>query len=284
MTRPNYFDIELTDAEFGLFRTILESETGIVLKPSKRQLLKNRLRPLLVAAGNSRYGELLEGLDSPDERFIVLATIIDAVTTNLTHFFREPHQFEVLAERVLPEMVELFEEDKAQQLTIWSAGCSTGPEVYSTAMVVREVVPRRLQKRVRVLATDIDTSALGRARRGVYGEDEIFGLSPERIQQHMRRTPDGTYEISAKVKELIRFTPRNLIQPATWGPGGYAAIFCRNVLIYFSAERRDVVRRRLVESLRPGGYLFLGHSEGIPSRDRDLEYVCPSTYQRRHRE
>jgi chemotaxis protein methyltransferase CheR len=122
VTRPNYFDIELTDGEFALFRTILESETGIVLKPSKRQLLKNRLRPLLVAAGSTRYGELLEGLDSPDERFIVLATIIDAVTTNLTNFFREPHQFEVLAERVLPEMVELFEEDKAQQLTIWSAG------------------------------------------------------------------------------------------------------------------------------------------------------------------
>jgi chemotaxis protein methyltransferase CheR len=136
---------------------------------------------------------------------------------------------------------------------------------------------------VRVLATDIDTSALGRARRGVYGEDEIFGLSPERIQQHMRRTTDGTYEVSGRVKELIRFTPRNLIQPDTWGPGGYAAIFCRNVLIYFSGQRREAVRARLVDSLRPGGYLFLGHSEGIPSRDRELEYVCPSTYQRRQR-
>lgn len=283
MAKTDYFAIPLTDEEFELFRAILETETGIVLKPTKRALLKNRLRPLLVSGGKTRYMDLLYGIREPTERFIVLSTIIDAITTNLTQFFREPHQFEVLEHRVLPELIDQLEDDPKLQVTIWSAGCSTGPEVYSIGMMVREVAPRLMQKRIRILATDIDSSALARARAGVYAEDELVGLTPERIQTHLLKRADGSYEVSEKLKEMVRFSSRNLITPDAWGPGGYHAIFCRNVLIYFSATQRKAVHRALLESLREGGYLFLGHAEGISGRDPALEYVCPSTYRRRSR-
>lgn len=275
------FGIDLTDHEFELFRNILEAETGIVLKESKRQLLKNRLRPLLVASGKQRFLQLLEGLESATERFVVLATIIDAITTNLTQFFREPEQLELFERRFLPWVVDLLEEDRAKQITIWSGGCSTGQEVYSVAMLIRELVPHRFQKRFRVLGTDIDTSALARARRGRYHEEELTGLSMERRIQHLRATGDGYYEATDRLMELCRFSPRNLVNPDQWGPGGYHAIFCRNVLIYFQQSRRERLLEEFHARLVKGGFLFLGHSEGIQSRVHDFEYVAPSTYRRR---
>jgi len=233
-----------------------------------------------VASGKERYGELLEGLSTPTERFVVLSTIIDAVTTNLTHFFREPEQLELFQVRFLPEVIDALESDRAARVAIWSAGCSTGQEVYSLAMLVREVVPRLLQKRFRILGTDIDSSALGRARRGSYDEEELAGLSPARRMQHVRRTEEGYYAMTEKLKELCRFSPRNLILPETWGPGRYRAIFCRNVLIYFSEARRDQLLEEFFQRLEKGGYLFLGHSEGIQSKSHAFEYVGPSTYRR----
>ncbi len=280
MKGTNLFNVPLTDQEFELFRSILEAETGIVLKQSKRQLLKNRLRPLLAVSGKTRYIELLDGLENSGERFAVLSTIVDAITTNLTQFFRENHQFKILENRALPEICDDFEEENLNQATIWCAGCSTGQEVYSIGMVLRESVPRRFQSRFRLLATDIDSSVLARAKAGVYSPEEMRGVSEERLQQHFRKTPEGDLEVSQKLKDFVRFSPRNLIDSRGWGPGRYQMIFCRNVLIYFSAERRARVLEELISALRPGGYLFLGHAEGIHERDESLEFVCPSTYRK----
>lgn len=280
MGPENVFQIPLTDAEFELFQRVLESETGIVLSPTKRQLLKNRLRPLLVERDRRRFGELLEGFLNPEERFGVLNAIIDAVTTNLTYFFRENRQFEIFAEQVLPVMQDELREERWKRIAIWSAGCSTGQEVYSLAMVVRENVTRALQERFRILGTDIDSQALKRARQGLYQEKEMQAVSEKRRRQHFLQAREGGYQVTESMRSQVRFSPRNLALPDEWGPGRYHAIFCRNVLIYFSQERRQTLIGEFYRRLQVGGYLFLGHAEGIQALHHDFEYIAPSTYRR----
>jgi chemotaxis protein methyltransferase CheR len=274
------FAVPLTDGEFELFRVVLEAETGIVVSPAKRLLLKNRLRPLLQERGVKRFGDLLEELKNPEERFQVLSAIIDAVTTNLTYFFREGRQFNIFAEVFLPEMQELLMGRHWKKVAIWSAGCSTGQEVYSLAMLVREKVAIHHQESFRILGTDIDSQALERARQGVYREKEVKDLDPQRLRQHFLRRPEGDYQVTERLAKQVRFSPRNLVTPDQWGPGRYHAIFCRNVMIYFSPERRKQLVDEFFRRLLPGGYLFLGHAEGIQTRSHSFEYIAPSTYRR----
>lgn len=278
MEAQDYFSVELGDEEFSLFSSVLQSETGIVLRDSKRQLLKNRLRPLLMERGLTKFVDLLQGMHGAESRPQVLAAIIDAVTTNLTHFFREAAHLDFLREREIPGWIRRMEEDPLARVTIWSAGCSTGQEPYSLGMMLRETVPTSLQERFRVVATDIDRLTLEKAKEGIYTEDEVGGLDEARRKTHFVRTLDGRYKVAEPLRELIRFAPLNLVRPDTWGYAYYRYIFCRNVMIYFSPETRLKVLESFKQRLMSGGVLFLGHAEGLQGDDADLGYEGPSIY------
>lgn len=274
-------EVELSPIEFQLLRNLLEAETGIVLKESKLPMLQHRLRPLLVAAGVSRFGELLHVLDQPEKRFVVLSTVIDAITTNLTQWFREPEQLEIFERVFLRSLERELVEDPTSKVSLWSAGCSTGQEPYSLAMLVRETLPLETHGCFRIHATDIDSSAMAHAKEGRYHRDELTGLDPLRKKLHLREEEPDWFRVADPLKAMVKFSPRNLIHPETWGPGREHAIVCRNVLIYFSKKTQEKVLSAFQKRLQPGGFLFLGHSEGIQSQQHDLEYVGPSTYQKK---
>ncbi len=272
--------IELGDEDFELLRTVLQNETGIVLKDGKRPLLRSRLLPLLLRRGKRRFSELLDGVASPEHRNQVLSCLIEAITTNLTEFFREPGQLDMLVRSVVPWALDLLGSGAAARVSIWSAGCSTGQEPWSIAMALREAVPPDRLPGFRVLGTDIDRSALAQAKAGIYLREELKGLDAGRIQTHLVLRPDGRYEVVPALRDLVRFAERNLVQASTWGHGRFHVIFCRNVLIYFEKSRKDALVRTFHDRLHPGGFLFLGHSEGIQSEAHDFEYLGPSSYRR----
>lgn len=273
--------VRLSDDEFELFRIVMERETGIVLKPSKRQLLENRLRPMLRLQGRRSFAELVEGVRDPEQRREVLAGIIDAVTTNLTRFFREAHQFETLRRECVPAMIRLVQAEQVRQVQIWSAGCSSGQEPWSIAMVLRESVPAELLPSFRILASDIDRTALAAAKEGVYTLREVESLPPGYLHRHLVAEGPDRFSVHPELRALVRFNSQNLHDPAGWPHGQSHAIFCRNVIIYFGREAQERVVRAFCDRLPEGGFLFLGHSEGLPPSLHPLDYLGPSTYRRR---
>ncbi len=249
---------ELTDADFAFLCRLVRDHTGIALSDSKRELvygrIGRRLRKLQLASFRE-YCDLLKL--RPEEE---LEHFVNAVTTNLTSFFREPHHFEHLAREVLPLL--LAASAQRRRIRIWSAGCSTGEEAYSIAMVLREHGDLRHWD-VRVLATDVDSNVIATARDGVYPRERV-AVSEERAERWFRAVPGRpeALRVCPEVASLVTFRQLNLMAP--WPMRGpFDVIFCRNVVIYFDkATQRDLFER-LAQLQQPGAYLYIGHSESL---------------------
>lgn len=226
-------------------------------------MVQSRLTRRLKATGLHQFEDYLDLVESKagsEEQ----AHMISALTTNVSHFFREDHHFSILR-----EMVTKIQDDPSRQrrLRIWSAGCSTGQEAYSVAMTLLDVLADASDWDIRILATDIDRRVLGVAKRGVYRESELTSIDPKLRKLGFRQTGDG-FEICDDVRKLIAFRTLNLI--ADWPMSGpFDVIFCRNVLIYFSEDTQRTLWPRFRGLLRVGGTLFLGHSERIPDPAQD---------------
>jgi chemotaxis protein methyltransferase CheR len=243
---------------FGRLRRIVREHTGIDLGEHKRLLCQTRLARRLRALGLSRFEDYLRELDRPGSG--EHAELVNAITTNVTAFFREPHHFELLASRVLPGLAA----DPARtRLRLWSAGCSSGEEPWSMAMVLDEArLPARWD--VKILATDIDTDVLARARDGVYTADRLAHVGESRRQRYFSRGGgrSGAWQIAEPLRERVAFRALNLF--AAWPMRRpFDVIFCRNVIIYFDEASKQQLVRRFVDALSPGGYLCLGHSESL---------------------
>jgi len=268
-----------TDADFEAVRDILYATAGISLEAGKRELVYGRLARRLRACRQESFSAYLALLASTQGK-PEMVHFINALTTNLTGFFREPHHFDLLAEKVLPEAAARQRADRRYR--IWSAGCSSGEEPYSIAMVVRECVPCRDSLDVKILATDLDSSAVEKARQGRYSRERITGLSPARISKWFRPIAAADryqVEVEAALKELIEFRRLNLMHE--WPEQApFDIIFCRHVMIYFDRPTRRRLFERYADSLADGGYLFTGRSEAVHTASGRFRPAGRSVYRK----
>jgi chemotaxis protein methyltransferase CheR len=252
-------DFTLTLREFKAIAQRVHDRAGIVLGDSKRDLVYGRLGRRLRKLGCSSFTEylqLLDGQDGADEQ----AVMINAITTNLTGFFREAHHFEALAKDTLPELARSPSQER--RLRIWSAGCSSGEEPYSIAMTVQRALPTVDRWDARILATDIDTNMVAASAAGVYEAAKADPIPPDLRRRFVTSLDEDTVEMSDRLKRMISFKPLNLLQP--WPMRGpFDVIFCRNVVIYFNKDTQKTLFDRFADMLTPNGWLFIGHSESL---------------------
>ena len=261
----------LSERDFSTVRQLIAQYAGIKLSPQKRNMVYNRLQRRLRARGLASFGDYLALVqrDGSDER----EAFVNALTTNLTAFFREPHHFDLLAEHARARV-----QQRGAPLRCWSSACSTGEEVWSIAMVLRET-----QCPGSVLGTDIDTDVLQTAQSGIYRMDRAASLAPERLRKHFLRgsgANEGLVSMRPELRTLVRFGQLNLQSPVWPAQERYDVIFCRNVVIYFDREVQKKLLARFADLLAPGGLLMVGHSESFPSTHAGFRSCGRTAYER----
>lgn len=261
----------LANVEFERIRELARRTFGLDLRPGKQELVSARLQHLVRTGGFRSYHEYYRHVLS-DSSGEALMALIDALTTNHTAFLREPDHFEFLRKSVLPAL--------ARQLSIqiWSAACSTGEEVWTLLLLLRDTLPA---SRFLVIGSDISRKALGFAARGVYPAERVSALPRAWQEFGFAREAGkmGSYSVKAALRACAQFRRLNLIQPISW-PAPFPVIFCRNVMIYFDQPTQRKVIANLTASLEPGGYLFVGHSESFSGIEHGLDYVRPAVYRK----
>ena len=272
-------EFELRDREFAHIRDLVMSRTGIVINDHKRELIYSRLSKRVRALNLKGFDEYIGVLDSGGNKDEMVA-FINAITTNLTAFFREGHHFEYLRDVVLPGIME--RNRQSRKIRIWSAGCSTGEEPYSIAMTLAEKLGFDTWD-WRVLATDIDTDVLAAANSRVYTEERVTGIAPERLQRWFRRGGGrnaGLVQVAKELNERIAFRQLNLVQP--WPlKHQFDVIFCRNVVIYFDLATQKRLFEGFYRHLDDQGTLFIGHSESLHKVTDRFESVGHTIYQKK---
>jgi chemotaxis protein methyltransferase CheR len=274
-----------SDAEFALLATLIEREAGIHLTPPKKALLASRLAARLRELRLPSYGAYYRfvGADHASGGG-ELTRLLDAVCTHETHFFREPHHFELIARDLAPGWRAAAREGRRERrVRVWSAGCSSGEEPYTLAMLLRTVLPERDGWHIEILATDLSTRVLARAEAAVYPSERLREVPIEhRRRAFLRGTgaQAGRIKIVPELRRLVTFQRLNLSAPGYAVPAGLDLVLCRNVLIYFRPELRRKVVEELCSHLAPGGHLFLGHAESLHSAGLPLVTRVPTVYQR----
>jgi chemotaxis protein methyltransferase CheR len=266
---------EINPAQFAYISRLVYRESGISLKPGKETLVCARLSRRIRQLGLNSFDEYLRALDSGASAGEV-AEMVDAITTNQTSFFRESEHFKYLKTDILKLLAS-----RAEPIRFWSAGCSTGEEPYSLAVLIRECVPNIDQRDWRILATDISARVLAQARQGVFRPESLTALSESLAVRYFTPAHDrpGFWRLSENVRRLVQFARLNLI--GDWPlRGPFDVIFCRNVMIYFDRPVRNALVRRFSALLKPGGHLFIGHSESLANSSGELSLVQPAIYRR----
>jgi chemotaxis protein methyltransferase CheR len=250
-------EFEFSERDFRRVCSLIYARAGIALADSKRDMVYSRISRRLRALGLSSFGHYLDWLESEGED--EWQSFVNALTTNLTSFFREEHHFEHLREH-LPKMRQ-----GNQPIQIWCSAASTGEEPYSIAIAACEAFGT-LTPPVQILATDIDTQVLATAERGVYPIERVERLSAERKRSFFQRGTGanaGKVRVNPALRALIRWAPLNLLDSSYALRGPFAAIFCRNVMIYFDKPTQRAILARMKPLLDPAGFLYAGHSESF---------------------
>ncbi|HET8808499.1 MAG TPA: protein-glutamate O-methyltransferase CheR [Methylophaga sp.] len=252
---------EISQVDYEKFRLFLEQACGILLGDGKQYLIISRLTKLLRDENIASVSDLLTAIQHGSPRYLRNA-VIDAMTTNETSWFRDGSPFLILEKHLLAELDKTLK----APCRIWSSACSSGQEPYTISMLISEYLrktPGSKLTSTQIVATDISNKMLVAARRGIYESGALDrGLSQARKQQFFTATQEEQWEISSELKQRVQFREQNLLQ--SYGVlGRFDVIFCRNVLIYFSAQRKVDILQRMAQALNPGGYLFLGASETI---------------------
>ncbi|HEX3662204.1 MAG TPA: protein-glutamate O-methyltransferase [Acidobacteriaceae bacterium] len=272
----------LSGRDFNRLSAFIYQEAGIRLGVEKRTMLEARLRRRLRSLSLDSYSRYCEYLFTPEGRREEIVSFLDVVTTNKTDFFREPGHFTFLAGQALPEMAARAE---AKPLLVWSAGCSSGEEPYTLAMVLSEYAEAHPGFRFRILATDISTQVLEKAQLGIYTSEEVEPVPPVLRRKYLMRSRErGSDQVRVvpELRQLVEFRRLNFMD-ADYGVAEKAdAIFCRNVIIYFDRATQEEILRKLTRHLVPQGYLFVGHSETLHDMDLPLTAIGPALYRRSH--
>lgn len=273
----------LTRQDFKQLSSLIYNELGIKMPESKCTMLNGRLSRRLRALGLAGFGEYCDFLFSPEGLQAELVHLINAVTTNKTEFFREPGHFDYLIRTAVPTLRKGQRFDTRRKLLVWSAGCSTGEEPYTLAMVLAELREAEPVFRFGILATDISTKVLEAARRAVYGAERIGPVPPELRKKYLmqRRDPrNPEVRIVPELRRLVRFGRLNFMADDFGLPEMVDIIFCRNVIIYFDKETQERLMGKFGHYLNPGGYLFLGHSESLHGYRTPFVQVAPTIYRK----
>jgi len=266
------------DEDFVALRRLVKELTGINLSDQKRELVYGRLARRLRALNIDNFRDYRALLAEPGSRELV--GFCNAITTNLTAFFREPHHFDYLRDQVL--LPRLNNPAASRRLRIWSAGCSSGEEAYSLAMTVVSNIPDLARWDIKILATDLDSDVLEKGRRGVYPEDRMRGVDSLKLDRFFRERHRGAarfFEASPELSSLITFRQLNLMHSLPM-KGPLDVIFCRNVVIYFDKDTQRELFKRMSYLQRPGDLLFLGHSESLFKVTTDYTLIGKTVYRR----
>ena len=252
-------EFDFSDKDFKRVKSLVYDFAGIDLNESKKNLVYNRLAKRIRFLGMNRFSQYLDYVvETGEEEFV---NLINAITTNLTFFFREIHHFEYLANTVIPHLLEKNKASK--KIRIWSAGCSTGEEPYSLAIVLKETVPAGWD--ARVLATDLDTTVVETAQNGVYNIERLKGVSEARKKRWFLKGAgerSGFVKVKPELQQIIDFGQINLMNE--WPiKDKIDVIFCRNVVIYFDKPTQSRLFNRYADLLQEQGHLFIGHSESL---------------------
>lgn len=256
---PGQGDLPFSTRDFDRIAAFAYREFGLSLQASKKNLVYSRLVKRLRALNLTGFQPYCDLIESPEGKAEHEA-VVSALTTNVTHFFREAHHFDLLASLAVKPRLQALR--AGERLRIWSAGCSAGMEPYSIAMTLLDTLPEAAQLNIRILATDVDPVILARAREARFGAEEVRPI-PDRMKPWALGPAEaGRHQITPKVAQMVRFAELNLMQD--WPVRGpFDAIFCRNVAIYFDKPTQARLWQRFAGLLAPGGLLFIGHSERL---------------------
>lgn len=278
LSTPRAREFAFSDEDFEALRKLVKDLTGINLSDQKRELVYGRLARRLRALHLRTFADYRDLLHN--DGGMEIGEFCNALTTNLTSFFRESHHFDYLREQVL--QARAAQRNSSRRMRIWSAGCSTGEEPYSLAMTVMEALPDLRSWDIKILATDLDSDVLARAQRGIYAADRVRALGAQRLSRFFieRRNRDGPrYEVTAELMSLITFKQLNLMHPLPM-KGPLDVIFCRNVVIYFDKDTQRELFARVAYLQRPGDLLFLGHSESLFKVSQSYTSIGKTIYRR----
>ncbi len=266
-----------SDRDFQRVRELVQERIGIALADCKRELVYARLSRRLRSLGLSGFHDYLQLLESGDPH--ELQQFCNAITTNLTAFFRERHHFQSLAGQLLPALER--NNGDSRRIRLWAAGCSSGEEAYSLAMAVLETLGHLRGWNIRILATDIDTSMLRQAQRGIYASERLEKLEGGRLLRWFEPVGTGDeYRVCEEVRHLVVFKPLNLVD--LWPMRGpFDIIFFRNVVIYFDRDTQRQIVSRMARLQNTGDHLFLGHSETLLDVSNQYRLVGQTIYRRR---
>lgn len=262
---------QLSDATFQGFRRLLHASAGIELSDSKKPLVSGRLLKRLRTLGLSGFDDYLKVAQRDPEES---QRAIDLLTTNETHFFREPPHFAVLRDRIIPNL------PADRPVRVWSAAASTGQEAYSIAMLLSRHLSGRTWE---IFGSDISGRVIEAANRGVYSMNQAHEIPNDYLRENCLRgtgTQEGSFAITPELRRKVSFARLNLNTSLPSSIGRFDVIFLRNILIYFNGDTRRAIVQRVVECLHPKGWLLVGHSESISDMDLPLQSIVPSVYRK----
>jgi chemotaxis protein methyltransferase CheR len=269
-------DFEISTEEFQRFRTLIYDESGITLNDQKQGLvasrLSKRLRDLKLSTFSDYYEQVTR--DSSREEF---TRMLDLISTNKTDFFREPKHFDFLREEIIPQLGD------EKRIRIWSSACSTGEEPYTIAMTLYEGVSDPAQWDFKILASDLSTRVLAKAAAGVYDAERVGDVPMELVKRHFLRgrgASDGVLKVKPHLSAMVQFRRLNLMDEQFPIKSPLDLIFCRNVMIYFDRPTQEVLVNKFYRYLKPGGHLFIGHSESLQWITHPFATVAPTIYRK----
>ncbi len=283
MSRIDFFSPpELSDSQFQHLSEFIHTNVGIKMPAEKRLMVQSRLANRLKVLGMNNFDDYLKfTFSNTAQGSEEIALMINAITTNLTVFFRENSHFEYLSDVVLPELAQ----QNLKKVELWSAGCSSGQEPYTLSIVMQEFI-RENQNSINdysILATDISSKVLDKAIDAVYPMNEVENLSYDIKKRYFLKSKNQenpTVRVKPETRQKVNFARLNFMDSSYPKTTQKNVIFCRNVLIYFDKKTQESVVRKLLEHLAPGGYLFLGHSETIFGMDLPLKTVGPTIFKK----
>ena len=271
----------ISNSDFGRLRSFIYAEAGINLNMDKRTMLELRIKRRLKSLNLTSFSEYCDYLFGHQGQKEEIVHFLDVVTTNKTDFFREPDHFEYLTQKALPELVA--RDGRERQVVVWSAGCSTGEEPYTLAIVMNEFGLTHPGFQFRILATDISTTVLKKATLGIYSEEVVRPVAPDLRRKYFMRSRDrnsNLLRVVPELRQLIEFRRLNFKDADYEMTERVDMIFCRNVIIYFDRATQEQILQKLTHFLLPNGYCFVGHSETLHGMDLPLLPVAPALYRR----
>jgi len=268
--------IAITEKEFTQLSRMIEKSFGIYLKSEKKSLVMSRLQNILQEKGFKSYSQYYQYLIN-DKTGAAKVELVNRITTNHTFFLREKDHFDFLYNHVLPHFAE---NKRHEPIKIWSAGCSSGEEPYTLAMVIRDFVNNnKVNLNSKILATDISEKVLSKAIAGVYQGESVANLPAMWKLSYFTKMDKDTFKVNDDIKASITFNKFNLMDEFPFR-SKFHVIFCRNVMIYFNSDTRARLLKKFYDALVDGGYLFIGKSESILKNEAGFKYVIPSIYRK----